>query len=220
MLICEYCGKICKNKSGYTKHIRVCKKNPNRDEKYLPWNTGLTKDNCESIARAAEKFSNRIKNGEIIGAAGRKGELNTSCNLEVKNKISSSMKGNHNNDPSKTGRGKKGWYKGFFCSSTYELAYVIYCLDHNIPISRCSKTYDYTYRGKSHKYYPDFIINNKEIIEIKGFWTELVDIKTKAVNDMPIKVLYYKDLKEIFDYISTTYNKQVDKNLHELYQGQ
>ena len=38
--------------------------------------------------------------------------------------------GNHNNNPNKTGKGKKGWYKGFFCSSTYELAYVIFCLDH------------------------------------------------------------------------------------------
>ena len=42
-----------------------------------------------------------------------------------------------NANPNKTqnrgcGRGKAGWYKGFYLNSVYELAYLIYCLD---PVS-------------------------------------------------------------------------------------
>ena len=31
-----------------------------------------------------------------------------------------------------SGRGKKGWYKGYYCDSTWELAWVIYQLDHGV----------------------------------------------------------------------------------------
>ena len=29
------------------------------------------------------------------------------------------------------GRSKSGWYKGYYCNSSYELAWVIYSLDNN-----------------------------------------------------------------------------------------
>lgn len=215
MYICSFCNKECKNEKSLKAHERLCPSNPNRT---TTWNAGKTKETCETIRRQAENFSARIAAGEVIGGCGRRGDYNTSCRADVRKKVSEKMMGNHNNNPNKTGKGKKGWYKGFFCSSTYELAYVIFCLDHNIPIARCTRAYDYTYKGKAHKYYPDFIVNNSEIVEIKGFWTEVVDIKTKAVDDMPIKVLYHSDLKDIFDYIYSTYNKKVDKNLYELYE--
>ena len=214
---CEFCGRYFNSSNGYTKHVRLCENNPNRDERYAPWIKGKTKNNSEIVAKMAIKLSEKVKNGEYIGAYGRKGTLNFACQESVRRKISASMMGNHNNDPSKTGRGKKGWYKGIFCSSSYELAYLIYCLDHNINIKRCDKVYDYEYRGKHYKYYPDFIVDGT-IIEIKGFWTEQVDAKTASVTDMPIKVLYRKDLKEVFDYINSTYDKQVDKNIHELFE--
>ena len=34
-----------------------------------------------------------------------------------------------------SGRGKKGWYKGYWCDSTWELAWVIYQLDNGkVPV--------------------------------------------------------------------------------------
>lgn len=102
------------------------------------------------------------------------------------------------------GRGKAGWYKNFWCDSTYELAYVIYCLDHNIDIKRNYEEFEYTYNNISHKYIPDLIVND-ELIEIKGYHTELVDIKLKSVNK-PIKILYKEDLKFAFEYIKEKYN--------------
>src|SRR6059036_3964323 len=29
-----------------------------------------------------------------------------------------------------SGRGKKGWYRGYSCDSTYKLVFVVYALDH------------------------------------------------------------------------------------------
>lgn len=70
----------------------------------------------------------------------------TCCNKCKRQQISNKLK----TIPVKIGgyvinscRGKHGWYKGIYCDSTYELAYVIYCLDHNIPIRRCEEVFEY-----------------------------------------------------------------------------
>ena len=98
---------------------------------------------------------------------------------------------------------KCGYYKGIYCGSTYELAYTIYNLDHNIPFERNKKGFPYKYKGRKHTYYPDYITPDG-YIEIKGMWTDKVDAKLAAV-DEPIKILYKKDLKYAFDYVSNTY---------------
>lgn len=117
-----------------------------------------------------------------------------------------------------SGTGKSGWYQGIYCASTYELAFVIYCLDHNIDIRQCKDVYAYVYKGKQHKYHPDFIVNNT-IIEIKGYWTELVEAKSLSVIDKPIKVLYKADLEPVFEYIKEVYGKTVGKDLIDLYES-
>jgi len=66
------------------------------------------------------------------------------------------------------GRGKNGWYKGYWCDSSWELAYVIYNLDHNIKFERNKQGFEYIYKNKTHKYYPDFILEDGTYIEIKG----------------------------------------------------
>lgn len=67
------------------------------------------------------------------------------------------------------GRGKKGWYKGIFCDSTWELAFVIWNIDMGVPIKRSSLKLPYTLDGKVFNYHPDFVIGNNKIVEIKGF---------------------------------------------------
>ena len=113
-----------------------------------------------------------------------------------------------------SGRSKHGWYKGIYCDSTYELAYLIYCLDHNINIKRSKKVFEYFIDGKKHQYHPDFEVDG-ELIEIKGYHNELVDIKILSV-DKPIKILYKKDLEVCFDYILNTYGKYKE-HIKELY---
>lgn len=117
-----------------------------------------------------------------------------------------------------SGRSKSGYYKGFFCGSTYELVYYIYCKDHNINIDRNEETFPYQWKGKTHTYLPDFI-TDEGLIEVKGYHTEQVDVKTAAVNK-PIKVLYLEDLEPMMQYIDKTYNmyhRGKTNNYHTLY---
>ena len=107
-----------------------------------------------------------------------------------------------------SGRGKGGWYKGIYCDSTWELAWIIYSLDHNVKFQRNKQSFEYFFEGKYLKYYPDFIIHkeHKEYVEIKGYETNQNKAKQ---NQFPHKltVLYQKDLKEIFEYVKTKYGQ-------------
>ena len=70
-LICQYCGKECKNRNSLSQHERMCKQNPNHQESALvkynsekehAWNFGLTKENNESVAKQAKSVSKTLKN--------------------------------------------------------------------------------------------------------------------------------------------------------------
>ena len=112
-----------------------------------------------------------------------------------------------------SGRSISGYYKGIYCGSTYELVFLIYCLDKNINIKRFNKQL----KDETITYIPDFIVNDQEIIEIKGFDNKNITNKkielAKSFN-YTIKVLYKEDLKPYFEYVQTTYNT---KKYYELY---
>lgn len=117
----------------------------------------------------------------------------------------------------KKGRGRQGYYKGIYCNSIYELVFVIYNLDLNKNIKRCVNTYFYKYKNLLKRYTPDFIIEN-QIYEIKGWHTFLVDIKLQAAEKQGavIKLLYEKDLEQMFNYVVRTY--KISKHMfHTLY---
>lgn len=109
-----------------------------------------------------------------------------------------------------SGRGKSGWYKNFFCDSSWELAYLIYHLDHNIEIKRNYERFEYIFEGKIKNYIPDFIVNN-ELIEIKGYNSSEWQVKLTTVRN--IKVLYKNDIKPYLEYVTSKYGK----NFIELY---
>ena len=69
------------------------------------------------------------------------------------------------------GYGKHGWYKGYWCDSSWELAWVIYNLDHGIKFERCKEKFEYEFEGKKYHYYPDFKLENGTYVEIKGYET-------------------------------------------------
>jgi len=90
-----------------------------------PWNYGLTIDTDERVANFQIKLKKMRDNGEVIH---RKHQTE-----KTKEKLSKIAKDRGlGGYQKKSGRGKWGWYKGFWCDSSYELAYVIYNLDHNI----------------------------------------------------------------------------------------
>lgn len=112
------------------------------------------------------------------------------------------------------GRGKHGWYKGFHCDSSWELAWVIYQLEHGVQFQRNTTKFPYTFDGKSYSYIPDFILPNNEYVEIKGWPNE----KTKSkISQFPHKltILWKPDMENIIDYVKKTYGKDFIK----LYEG-
>ena len=120
-----------------------------------PWNKGLTKDTDQRIFNYGKKVSDSLK-GKNVGR-GSTPEIEE----ERKRKISESMKKNSlcGGLRKGSGRGKKGWYKGYWCDSSWELAWVIYNLDNNIKFERNNIGFEYVYKGKKRKYHPDFLIS-------------------------------------------------------------
>lgn len=111
--------------------------------------------------------------------------------------------------------GKKGWYKGFWCDSSWELAFVIYNLEHNIYFQRNHEYFEYQFKGKTYKYYPDFCMKDKVLIEIKGYNSRKWQAKLKAFpSNRRLKVLYRSDMKPMIDYVINKYGK----NFVDLYE--
>ena len=239
--ICKYCGRDCKNAGGLAAHIPYCKNNPNKQvHKYTNVRRGKyakIQTSCPYCDKQLNTTKQLIEKHIAYCKCNPNHKNFKPMSEETKQKISihqqmhpRKVSEKHKQKLSKlakqrklggykkgSGRGKKGWYNGFWCDSTYELAYVIYCLDHDINIQRNYDSFEYILDNNIHKYTPDFIVDNT-YIEIKGYHTKLVDIKLACVNK-PIKILYGKDLDYIFKYIEQTYNKCKDKNISDLYNG-
>lgn len=115
-------------------------------------------------------------------------------------------------------RGKSGYYKGIWCDSTYELVYLIYNLDNGIDIRRNTLKFPYSHNGKNHEYIPDFRVNG-ELVEIKNFWTEVVQVKLECVPEK-ISILYYDELEEMMQFVDEkygTWHKKKKNNYEVLY---
>lgn len=65
------------------------------------------------------------------------------------------------------GEAHRGWYNHIWCDSSWELALVIWCLDHGREIVRCTEDFPYPLYGKTLYYRPDFIVDG-QYVEVKG----------------------------------------------------
>lgn len=128
--------------------------------------------------------------------------------IERRRKISESMKKNPKAGGRRegSGYGHKGWYKGIFCDSSWELAFVAYKLDHNEYIERCKERRSYIWQNEQHVYIPDFV-TDEGVIEIKGYKTDRWLAKLQQNPD--VKVLYERDMKPYLDYVVNKYGKDL-----------
>lgn len=105
----------------------------------------------------------------------------------------------------KGGRGKQGWYKGIYCNSSWQLAYVMYCKDHNIDIKRNNTGYQYLFEDvKPSHYYPDFIINGQQFVQVKGFKDARWQYKMKYF-PYKLKVIDGDSINYYLSYAKQTY---------------
>jgi hypothetical protein len=105
-----------------------------------------------------------------------------------------------------SGRGKQGWYKGYYCQSSWELAWVLYSLDHGIKFIRNNVGFQYEYEGAIHRYFPDFILEDGSYVEVKGYNSKQWEEKKRQ---FPHKLLTIgkKEIKLYLSYVIQNYGK-------------
>lgn len=145
-----------------------------------------------------------------FGVPGKGGTLEKE--LERRRKIKEKAKIKNGGYRQGSGRGKKGWYKGIFCDSSWELAFVLWCELNAINLERNTQRFDYKFESKTYKYLPDFIIDNK-FIEIKGYLSPRNIEKIKQFpHDLYILEVYTeKELTPILKTVINLYGKDYIK---------
>lgn len=216
--VCEVCGKEYQlelsensyNKGKYKKTCSVeCAKkltaqHTNKTEKNkkiakalnknVPWNKGINNRKCEYCGSIIlDRPKSKYCCDEHMKIA-RHNKLSENCKIHKLGGYNpNSIKKHHHGD-----------YKGIHCDSSWELAYVVYCLEHNIQITNCKEVRYYVVNNKTKKYFPDFVVNN-EIIEIKGYYD--INAKLKHEQNPDIKILFKKDLENALEYTISKYGK-------------
>ena len=214
-IICPQCNSAIQN-CNFKKHINSCNgKGTHRGKSRFKASDGLKCQFCGKESNDKNQHSNherlcplnknrKYKNGMLGKTSHRKG-LTKETSEEIKRIYEKTTYG-----PRKgSSRGKKGWYKGYWCDSSWELAWVIYNLDNNIAFTRNTEGFEYLFDNIKHKYFPDF---KKEdvFIEIKGYFSEQVKAK---INQFPFKleVLSKEEMKPILEYVINKYGKDFIK---------
>lgn len=163
------------------------------------------KRQCELTVHEKRCFMNPNR----IPYKGHKVTEETKQKIKETNKIRHSMGGYRKG----SGRGKKGWYKGYFCDSSWELAYVIYNLDHGIKFERNKEKFKYIFEGKEYSYLPDFIVDGK-YIEVKGYWTKQWQAKYDQF-PKELSIITEKEIKPYLKYVRSKYGDDFTKLYEE-----
>ena len=207
---CVYCGKKLKNRNSKVQHEMRCDKNGNRiasSQSNLSnrgWSKGLSKETDQRV----NNLSKSLKKHYLTHENHFKGCHHTE---ETKQHLSMVQTEIDHGAHGRNSHGKHGYYEGIYFMSTWELAYYIFTKDAGHKVERCLQRFEYYVDNQKHYYTPDFITDG-EIVEVKGWESDLDKIKYQAVDG--IHVLYYEQIYPMIEYVKSTYG--VD-NIEELY---
>ena len=226
---CEHCGTVMKEKYGTGKFCSRSCANSRNHSAVTKAKIGYGVKTSQSFIEFTESKINTYRSeysknpntcticGSILPYDKRHNKV---CSSEecLHKQLSQSAKERVEEDCGNCTYGKRGFYKGIRCDSTYELVYVIYNFDHNIEFTRNTDFYWYVGTdGEEHKYFPDFKLADGTLVEIKGRMEDNVLLKIAAVDNVTIQLLQYDDLKYAFDYVKETY---CYRKLEDLYDKQ
>ena len=178
-VVCISCNFLI-SVQNIKKHTVTCNGNgTRRNNKIRGPGKGWSKGKTYEVMYGVDK-SNEIKLKLKSNHSGSGRGSTIASEQQRKNRISASMVGNTNWTFSvhKSGRGRKGYYQGFYFMSSWELAYIVYCLDHNINIKRNWTKFQYEYEDRTRYYVPDFIVDGK-YVEVKGYNSPQFEAKKK-----------------------------------------
>lgn len=186
----NFCSLQCRNSRVFTEETKQKKRISNLNQ--IPWSKGKKLKWVKSICLGCGNEINHLKS--------KPKKYHPECWLKSSGGY---RKG--------SGVGKSGWYKGYWCDSSYELAWVIFNIDFGNSFVRNTQSYEYIWENKTRKYIPDFIKDGK-LIEIKGYVDKHIQSKLDSVPNL--KILFREDLNVEFDYVESTYGKNFI-NLYE-----
>lgn len=239
-ILCQFCGKACKNSNSLKNHELRCRNNPNRSNyqnfsNYIEKNRkGKNKYNCEEIAKQSETLKELYRNGSLISA--RKGTTGTFTGKKhseeskqlIGKKVSFTRKerfANGSISPAKgVGLGKYSYVKykdkTYMCRSTYEFIYALYLIYNNIDFNmenirvKAKRSNPY-----SNTFICDFNIGNK-IVEIKGIPSgKDVYIKESfEAAGYEFEELFQKDIEKCSQWLKQI-NIPVDTLLNKIIEG-
>lgn len=196
IFICPKCK--LEIKSCREKHVLSCNGEGTRRKRPKKGRRKTLSENHRN--NISKELRRKYENGEEIGFQKWMRE-----NPELHKKLSSKGGGLKKG----SGQGIKGWYKGLWCDSSWELAFVIYHLDKGDKIERNQNFFKYKYLEKNYKYYPDFILNG-EYAEVKGYENEKAKEKKKQF-PYKLQMIYAKEMKPILNYVYKKYGKNFIK---------
>ena len=198
-LDCQFCGKTCKNRNSLCNHERQCNQNPNKQVIYRPgfndfgrtaWNKGLNKETSEGVKKHSKSLLQWYMEHPDHTQGGFKERSNSR-------------------------KYKFGTYKGYYCDSSWELAFLVYNIDHGIQTIRNTEAFPYEYEGKVRKYYPDFIIDGV-YYELKGIVTERELAKINQFpKELKIIMITQKEIQKYISYCKITYGNDFVSTLYD-----
>lgn len=196
----RFCSQSCANGHFHSEETKLKISNSCSGKKGSGYIDGRSSEKkCCDCGKLISYKSNTGKCSKCL-------KIDSEYQKSLSDKISKALKGKAGGYREKGGRGKQGWYKGYFCNSSWELAYVIYCLENKIKITRNTEGFEYSFENEIHKYYPDFILEDGSYVEIKGYKTEKVNAKHSQFK-YPLEVIDKAKIGAYIDYVINKYGK-------------
>ena len=213
---CERCGKVMTEKFGSGRFCcKACANSHDKtEESKKKASESLKEKTKDSVIRRKETYYSNPKLCKVCGKViPYEKRVNVCCCRGCANKIDSEkakqriLEKGYNLKVTVKSKYKYGTYKGFYCDSSWELAFVIYCLDNNLDIKRNSTSFPYTLDGETRLYFPDFIVGDEDYYEIKGHYTEMDLAK---IRDFPFRltVIDNSSIKPYLNYCISLYGKE------------
>ena len=201
-MICEYCGKQCKNLNSKRQHEIRCKLNPNKiDTSYVSdfWKQYNEDLKCGKIIK---QYTNQYTKAEKLGLDKPKlseetrrviGEKTMKIKWpeDKKKQHSDIMKKVARENPNSysssnvNGRVKKVNYNGIILDSSWELIVAEFFDKNDIIWERPNVGIEYEWNNDIHIYYPDFYLPEFDLyIEVKGYKRERDQYKWNSISNL------------------------------------
>lgn len=223
---CNYCEREFTNKGCRNQHQDFCKFNPNKKTKSVRYYESLKTRKKTKPSHKKEtyvcQFCNKSWETTNFGFSlhikcckenpNRTGVKGHPVSKETRQKLKANSGGFRRN----AGRGKRGYYKGLYCMSTWELAWVVYQLEHGQKVEQCKDQFEYIMNDELHHYTPDFIIDGV-YYEIKNWHRPDTDFKVSQFpKDKTLVLVEGKEQNKVYlEYVREKYGKNFYEVLYE-----